>query len=865
MRNLKKILALVLALVMSMSLFAVAGATDFSDDADIDYQEAVEVMTALEIIDGVGNNTFNPDGNVTRAQMAKMITIICLGNVDPSAFLGTTTDLTDINGHWAEAYIKYCYSQGIIAGKGNGVFSPNTNVTTVEAAKMLLVAIGYNSDVQGYEGSNWKINTIRDAQTSKFFDELSLTSDQALTRQQAAQMIYNAIQANTITKSSSVDRVTGTITDIYEANGKTLLEETFGCVRTTGTFNGDHHVISSLKEGQINVGGSIITYTMDNGNEWIGETVEVLWKDNATKGTKDKLDKEDTVYGVYNNGETEVLNVISDDIASATSYTTAGKIKVAGTEYELAKPAKGDVLVNTNYGASTVTAGAGTLAAAKTAFSDLSNQNGNTVKFVFNDNGKIFRAYVVEYSLGTVTAVNSEKVTISTLGSVVIEDNDIYSDIARNDVVVYTKLYDTKTADAYVTVTPAETVSGTVTGYKGTESVTLDGTVYDIYNKSATLPTSVGGESGTAKFGTVDINEEYTLYLVNGFVAAAVQTSESASNYSLVIDANTGTAGDNWDPLKVVALAGDGTKTTLTVDEDGDTDITIGDIITWTGSADEAMVDVEADWSSGRGRNDGSVKNYDDTAKTFNGTVTDTNCVLFVDQTTTSADALKRSDTFKVYNIRNLRDIAADSDIRYSTVVDDGKVVAAFIALGKAPAGSTSAAVIGIVSADKGVVKVDDTYYNQYEVQVSTEESYTVNIKASGSDDTLAKGSLYGFAPTGDDLYDNNTGFVNLSAGKKYTDQKVTIDGTAYDASTVYVKEYDEADQLLTYYTAKGSKDSDGAFTNPTGVTTKAVADDVVITYVDVVNDVAGDEIGINPFDAVSGYANVTSWWMATA
>ena len=60
------------------------------------------MLTTLEVIDGMGNNSFQPDGNVTRAQMAKMITIISLGNVDPSAFLGTTTDLKDINGHWAK-------------------------------------------------------------------------------------------------------------------------------------------------------------------------------------------------------------------------------------------------------------------------------------------------------------------------------------------------------------------------------------------------------------------------------------------------------------------------------------------------------------------------------------------------------------------------------------------------------------------------------------------------------------------------------------------------------------------------------------------------------------------------------------------
>ena len=132
----KKLLALVLALVMSMSL-AVTSNAAFKDADKVEHKEAVDMMTALGVINGMPDGSFNPDGNVTRAEMAKMISIIALGNVDAAAFIGTSTDLTDISGHWAEGFIKYCYSQGVIAGKGNGIFDPNANVTAVEAAKML--------------------------------------------------------------------------------------------------------------------------------------------------------------------------------------------------------------------------------------------------------------------------------------------------------------------------------------------------------------------------------------------------------------------------------------------------------------------------------------------------------------------------------------------------------------------------------------------------------------------------------------------------------------------------------------------------------------------------------------------------------
>ena len=829
----KKLLALVLALVMSMSLVTISNAA-FKDADKIDHTEAVEVMNALGVINGMPDGSFNPSGTVTRAEMAKMISIIMLGDIDAAAFKGTTTDLTDINGHWAEGFIKYCYSQGVIAGRGDGTFAPNANVTAVEAAKMLLVAIGYNATVQGYVGADWTINIIRDAQLSKFFDDLSVTSGKVLTRDEAAQMIYNAVNAKTIEKSSSVDRLTGKITDIYNADGDPLLKKTFGAKTWVGSFDGNYNTGDTAKKGQIQVTGKLDTATsgsdeakfvsdFDIAN--IGEEVKVIFKDGKA-GTANQPDEKDTIYGVYLTGATSVVKATVNDIKSATDYTTEGKIKVNGTEYKLAAPANNTALVVKNFGVSTVDSDSdATVAEAKAIFSALSAPKGDTVKFILNSDGKVVKAYVTETTLSYISSVNSEKVTVNGIGAIKKADNVIYADAAKNDIVTVTAMYPAGDNRVYV-VEKADVVSGEVKGFKNvdatkTESITLDGTTYKVYNKAAMPSTLANKDNVKTVMANSLIGEKFDLYLVNGYVAAAVQTSDAASNYSLVIDKNTGTAGSTFGELKLQVLAADGTKSIIVVDKDSAvtaaSGYNVGDIITYTGTADKALVKIQTP----TGATTSTAAFYNKTTKTIEGTVTAGDAVLFV-KTSATGD-------YKAYGVRSLKDITTTGKA-CKIIVDNSKVVAAYLELEATPSGATSSAVYGLVTADNGTVKYDDNFYASYTVW-TTDGEKSVNVKTG----TLTKGQLYKFEPTADGYYDNATSF------------------TQGFGTVAAIKSYSESEKLLTYYTGKTGTAPNATWS---GETTYAVADDVTVLYVNQKDNKAGEEIGINEFDDVKDLFN---------
>ena len=868
MRNLKKVLSLVLCVAVMLSVMVMGAGAAFSDQDKIKNTEAVDACVALNIIGGYEDGSYHPERNIKRSEITKMICVALNGGKEPNVSTNTTPTFSDVRGTsaaWAEGYIESCVAQGIISGVGGGRFSPNGNVTGSQLAKMLLVSLGYNANTEGFVGNAWATNVNVIASQKGLYEGLErMDTSAALTRDNAAQMVWNAMNAYEVEyKTTIITDENGKLETIVTVQDKvvgsnndkiTLLEDKYEAKTFTGTFNGDSNVLN-IKDGQIQVDGSVnetsaknpANFTYDFDLKYIGEEVSVLYKDSTNSGTRYQPDDNDTIYGVVVTGATTVYNITKNDLQTQKE---AGTVRFGDKNYDVAAAAKDYEYLNVNYGAkSTVGATSGTSADdVATAFSNLKAVSADTIKFVCNENGDITRAYVVESKLARVTAVNNEKVSLNNgVGSIKIEDNDIYKDVAKDDIVLVTTLYNTSAtaSDAYTAVTKAETVEGKLTGYNGVKQITVDGTTYDAYLDNIAQNKSVDSDflqSAPAN----QIGETVKLYLVNGIAYAAEMVTET-TQYAVVEDAD-GAIGDTFDPLKVKMMKADGTEATVEIHKDSkDTaKLKTGAIIKYSDVSDgkiKVTSVVEAQQAD-----TAKPDLYDKDTKSFDKKVVASDGVLFVNKTTIPGDDEPAAvGDFYAYNIRNLNDIDLAQYGYYSYMMDsDGsKVVAAYVTLANKPSGASSDTVYGIVSSENGTVKVNDDTYTSYTVDVDESTQKTVLIEGD-NDSTLKEGDLVSFDVASDDIYATSDITVY------YPESNHTATN---NAAAVFVKEYDEAGQILSYYTGAGSV-SDGVYPG-TGLTTKAVDEDVQIVYVDAEDNTAGSEIGVNAFDGVTGKANV--------
>ncbi|MBQ6712035.1 MAG: S-layer homology domain-containing protein [Clostridia bacterium] len=270
MSKIKKLIALTLALAMVLSVSAFAGsykADTYADAASInsDCKSAIELLYVLDIMVGDGKN-FNPESAVTRAEMAKMIYVILnYGDDDKAVTYTGAKFFTDVEaGYWAEGYINYCASTKLIAGRGDGTFDPTAPVTTAEAAKMLLTAIGYSAEARGYTGANWDKNVLSDAAILGLLDGYKSNVNLVAPRQWVAVMVANALDCLTFTTMApSFDGLLVSGSNVDEDGRfdlyKTMGEKYYGYTVKTGvitSINGyaiDGTVVAG--DGEIVIGG----------------------------------------------------------------------------------------------------------------------------------------------------------------------------------------------------------------------------------------------------------------------------------------------------------------------------------------------------------------------------------------------------------------------------------------------------------------------------------------------------------------------------------------------------------------------------------------------------------------------------------
>ena len=201
----KKLLALVLALVMSMSLVTISNAA-FKDADKIDYKEAVDVMNAVGVFIGDEKGNFNAKENLTREQAAKIIAYLELGEKAADALVGGATFTDVASTRWSAGFVGYCAKAGVVAGY-DGKFDPAGQLTALQFGKMLLVELGYDAKAAGMVGADWAINTSKLMTKAKLMDGIDGSVNQVLTREKAAQMCLNALEAPTVeytTKGSSI-------------------------------------------------------------------------------------------------------------------------------------------------------------------------------------------------------------------------------------------------------------------------------------------------------------------------------------------------------------------------------------------------------------------------------------------------------------------------------------------------------------------------------------------------------------------------------------------------------------------------------------------------------------------------------------
>ena len=208
----KKLLAMVLALVMTLSLAVSANA--FKDDKSIsdDYAEAVAVLNGMGVFKGYEDGSFKPEGNITRAEVSAIVYRVYTQDVKDAkaSMYATYNKFSDMAGAgWAQGYIGYCANAELVKGYPDGTFKPSGKVTGYEVLAMILRAVGYDKNNE-FSGADWALHVAQTAQQLGVLDNVAKTTDlnAPASRELVAELLFQGIQKAQVTYTPAFGYVT---------------------------------------------------------------------------------------------------------------------------------------------------------------------------------------------------------------------------------------------------------------------------------------------------------------------------------------------------------------------------------------------------------------------------------------------------------------------------------------------------------------------------------------------------------------------------------------------------------------------------------------------------------------------------------
>ena len=585
MRNLKRALSLAMASIMVLGMMVVgAGAVsydDFSDKDKIVNDEAVSMLVELNVINGKDDGSFDPEGIVTRAEMAKMICVVLNGGKDPSLGNVSNYTYTDTVGHWAAAYIEYCTTLGIVAGDGTGKFNPSNTVTGAEAAKMLLVALGFKSEIEGFTGANWAVNVNVRANQKGLFDELSINPSEGLSRDNAAQMVWNALDAGVVSYDYTLitdgSSITSSPTLKDDKDDKTLLEDKFKVAKLEGVIISNEYATSTSTAPE-KEGNTILLLTSDDATSGKDEGAKITLK---TTTAANLLGKSVTMFAKdWKNGSYDTVlgnPVLSSDnlIATITEDSDSDDVndalKAAGI-----KTVKDAVLVE-NYVRNSDKVDGKDVDRTVSGMEAVSKLTGNGIEVtvISNDNDNkadfVIRTKMIAGKVSAYNAKGNDGDGYITVSALVDIDEDHKADriagaefadvkgsedLAKDDIVLYYRVGDTFYAEK------ADSVNVTVTSTKGSDTIKDGKNTY----KASALSSKYDDDNNTVLTTAVEPDDEVTLYLDNFGYVVYTDAVTAADEY-MFITGSDASAKSGFESLTIKGVLSDGTEVTASVNK----------------------------------------------------------------------------------------------------------------------------------------------------------------------------------------------------------------------------------------------------------------------------------------------------------